>query len=168
MVLDLKVPHDSSVATLAQTGPVFLSFVYVAIYWNNHHHFFHLVHRVDGLVLWANMHLLFWMSLTPFATAWMGENHFAALPAALYGVSLLMTALAWYALQLAIIRLEGDRSRLARALGLDVKGRLSPALYLLGIAVAFFDPRVACAFYVIVAVIWLVPDRRVERAVPNG
>ena len=172
MVLDLKVPHDPSLAALAETGPVFLSyvlsFIYVAIYWNNHHHFFHLVHRVDGLVLWANMHLLFWISLTPFTTAWMGENHFAALPTALYGVSLLMPALAWHGMLRSVLRLEGKDSKLAQAIGRDIKGNLTPPLYLVGVAAAFVDPRIACAFYALVAVIWLVPDRRIERAMPRG
>jgi uncharacterized membrane protein len=147
--------------------PVFLSyvlsFVYVGIYWNNHHHLFYLVRRADGAMLWANLHLLFWLSLIPFATSWMGENHFAPLPTALYGIALLMPAVAWQILQFAILRSHGRDSPLARALGRDLKGKLSPVLYLAGILLAFADARVAGALYVLVAMIWLVPDRRIER-----
>ena len=169
MVLDLKVPQEPTLAALSQVTPFFLcyvlSFVYVAIYWNNHHHFFHLVHRVSGPLLWANMHLLFWLSLIPFATAWMGENHFATIPTALYGVSLLMPALAWYGMQLAIIATRADDAHLARAIGADIKGKISPPLYLAGILAAFLDPRLSWAIYVVVAMMWIVPDRRIERAV---
>jgi uncharacterized membrane protein len=169
MVLELKVPHDPSLGGLAAVTPVFLtyvlSFVYVSIYWNNHHHFFHLVRHVDGVVLWANMNLLFWLSLVPFATGWMGENHFAPVPTAAYGVAMLMPALAWYGLQLAIIRRQHDDSMLARAIGRDLKGKASPVLYVAGILFAFFDPRIADAIYVLVALMWLIPDRRIERAV---
>jgi uncharacterized membrane protein len=154
MVLELKVPHDPSLGGLAAVTPVFLtyvlSFVYVSIYWNNHHHFFHLVRHVDGVVLWANMNLLFWLSLVPFATGWMGENHFAPVPTAAYGVAMLMPALAWYGLQLAIIRRQHDDSMLARAIGRDLKGKASPVLYVAGILFAFFDPRIADAIYVLV------------------
>jgi uncharacterized membrane protein len=167
MVLELKVPHGADLAALAGVTPVFLSyvlsFVYVGIYWNNHHHLFYLVRRADGAMLWANLHLLFWLSLIPFATAWMGENHFAPLPTALYGFALLMPAVAWQILQFAILRSHGRDSPLARALGRDLKGKLSPVLYLAGILLAFADARVAGALYVLVAVIWLVPDRRIER-----
>ena len=164
MVLELKVPHDPSLGALAGVAPVFLSYVlsflYLAIYWNNHHHFFHLVRRVDGIMLWANMHLLFWLSLIPFATGWMGENHFAPLPTALYGVSLLMPALAWQWMQWAIIR---GHSTLARAVGRDIKGKLSLLLYAAGIGLAFVDTRIAGATYLLVALLWLIPDRRIER-----
>jgi len=150
-------------------APVFLSyvmsFIYISIYWNNHHHFFHLVRRVDGLMLWANLHLLFWLSLVPFTTSWMGENDFAAVPTALYGVSLLMPALAWRGLQFAIIRRQGPESALAQAIGRDRKGKLSPLLYALGILFAFVDSRIAGALYLLVALLWLVPDRRIERVV---
>ena len=169
MVLELKVPHDPSLGGLAAVTPVFLtyvlSFVYVSIYWNNHHHFFHLVRHVDGVVLWANMNLLFWLSLVPFATGWMGDNHFAPVPTAAYGVAMLMPALAWYGLQLAIIRRQHDDSMLARAIGRDLKGKASPVLYVAGILFAFFDPPIADAIYVLVALMWLIPDRRIERAV---
>jgi len=167
MVLELKVPHGADLAALAGVTSVFLSYVlslvYVGIYWNNHHHLFHLVRRVDGAMLWANLHLLFWLSLIPFATAWMGENDFAPLPTALYGIALLMPAVAWQILQFAILRSHGRDSPLARALGRDLKGKLSPVLYLAGILLAFADARVAGALYVLVAMIWLVPDRRIER-----
>ena len=169
MVLELKVPHGPSLHDLATVAPVFLSyvmsFIYISIYWNNHHHFFHLVRRVDGLMLWANLHLLFWLSLVPFTTSWMGENDFAAVPTALYGVSLLMPALAWRGLQFAIIRRQGPESALAQAIGRDRKGKLSPLLYALGILFAFVDSRIAGALYLLVALLWLVPDRRIERVV---
>jgi uncharacterized membrane protein len=169
MVLELKVPHEPSLAALIPVAPVFLSyvlsFVYVAIYWNNHHHFFHLVRRVDGMMLWANMHLLFWLSLIPFATGWMGENHFAPLPTAVYGVSLLMPALAWQWMQWAIIRGHGPDSPLALAIGRDLKGKLSPLLYTVGAGLAFVDTRIAGAIYLLVTLLWLIPDRRVERMV---
>src|SRR5437868_4074588 len=141
MVLELKVPHGADWSALTAVLPVFLtyvlSFVYLAIYWNNHHHLMHLVERVDGTILWANMHLLFWLSLLPFATGWMGENNFARFPTALYGVALFMPAIAYYLLQLAIIRHQGAQGALAKALGADLKGKISPALYLLAIGVAF-------------------------------
>jgi uncharacterized membrane protein len=169
MVLELKVPHEPNLTALAAVAPVFLSYVlsflYLAIYWNNHHHFFHLVRRVDGMMLWANLHLLFWLSLIPFATGWMGENHFAPLPTALYGFSLLMPALAWQWLQRAIIRGHGRDSSLARAVGHDAKGKLSLLLYAGGIGLSFVDTRIAGAVYVLVALLWLIPDRRIERVV---
>ena len=168
MVLELKVPHDTSLGALSATLPVFLSyllsFVYVAIYSTNHHHFFHLVHSVDGALLWANLHLLFWLSLVPFTTGWMGENNFAPLPTAAYGISLLMPALAWQVMQWRIIRTQGRASAIAHAIGRDLKGKISPVLYLVGIALAFVDARVACAMYLLVALMWLIPDRRIERA----
>lgn len=169
MVLELKAPHDASLAALRETVPVFLiyvlSFVYVAIYWNNHHHFFALVRRVHGGVLWANLHLLFWLSLVPFATSWMGEHDTAPIPTALYGVSLLMPAIAWDIMQTVIIRAQGSHSRLKRAIGSDIKGKISPVLYLSGIGLAFVDTRISDALYVLVALLWLIPDRRVERLV---
>ncbi len=168
MVLELKVPHGAGFDDLAGLLPVFLSyvlsFVYVAIYWNNHHHMLYTVSRVDGLILWANTHLLFWLSLVPFATAWMGENHFATLPTAVYGVALLMPAIAYYLLQRAILRREGQASTLAKALGRDIKGKISPFLYLAAIVLAFVNPLIAGVIYVFVAVMWLIPDRRIERA----
>ena len=169
MVLELKVPHGASLDDLAAVAPIFLSyvmsFIYISIYWNNHHHFLHLVRRVDGLMLWANLHLLFWLSLVPFTTGWMGENDFAPVPTALYGVSLLMPAFAWQGLQYAIIRSQGPESALAQAIGRDLKGKLSPLLYGLGILFAFVDTRIAGTLYVLVALLWLIPDRRIERAV---
>jgi len=168
MVLELKVPHGSSLEDLAGVLPTFLSyvlsFVYVAIYWNNHHHLLYTVNRVDGLILWANTHLLFWLSLVPFATAWMGENHFEKLPTAVYGVALLMPALAYPLLQKAILRREGNDSTLAVALGRDIKGKISPILYAAAIALSFVSPLLAGIIYVSVAVMWLIPDRRIERA----
>ena len=169
MVLELRVPKVASLNALGAVAPVFLSyvlsFVYVGIYWNNHHHFFHLVRHVDGVMLWANMHLLFWLSLIPFATGWMGENHFAPVPTALYGIALLMPALAWAGLQWAILRKEGRDSALARAIGRDIKGKLSPLFYLAGILLALVDPRIAGAIYVLVALLWFIPDRRIEKGV---
>jgi uncharacterized membrane protein len=168
MVLELKVPHGAGFAVLRPLLPVLLSyvlsFVYLAIYWNNHHHMLHTVHRVTGPILWANMHLLFWLSLIPFTTGWMGENHFAAAPAALYGVVLLMAAIAYFILQQLIIRSQGPESLLRRAVGGDWKGKASPILYAIAIATAFWSHGVSQAIYVLVALIWLVPDRRIERA----
>jgi uncharacterized membrane protein len=169
MVLELKVPHSADWSALTTLVPVFLtyvlSFVYIAIYWNNHHHLMHTVERVNGTILWANMHLLFWLSLLPFATGWMGENHFAQLPTALYGVALLMPAIAYYVLQITIIRHQGARGTLAKALGSDFKGRVSPILYLAAIGLAFVLPWTSHAIYVLVALMWLVPDRRIESAI---
>jgi uncharacterized membrane protein len=166
MVLELKVPHGASWSTLAGVLPNFisyvLSFIYLAIYWNNHHHLIHTVTRVDGAILWANSHLLFWLSLIPAATAWMGENLLAPLPTAVYGVVLLMPAIAYYLLQRTIVRKQGAHSMLASALGSDMKGKLSPVLYIAGIALAFIAPWLSILIYVSVAVIWLVPDRRIE------
>jgi uncharacterized membrane protein len=168
MVLELKVPHGESLESLRPLLPVFLSyvlsFVYVGIYWNNHHHMLHASTKVSGSVLWANLHLLFWLSLFPFATGWMGENHFSAWPSALYGVVLLMAACAYWVLQQAIIAVEGPESLLKTALGRDWKGRISPLLYLLAIASTFWLPWIALLVYVLVALMWLVPDRRIERA----
>jgi uncharacterized membrane protein len=169
MVLELKQPEGADFASLKPLSPVFLSyvlsFVYVGIYWNNHHHLFHATRRVNGQILWANLHLLFWISLFPFATAWLGENHVrAAAPTALYGFVLLMAAIAWYVLQSAIIADEGPDSVLAGALGRDWKGKLSPVIYLSAMALAFVRPWISIALYAFVAVLWLVPDRRIERA----
>jgi uncharacterized membrane protein len=172
MVLELKVPHDPSFAALGKLAPVFfgyvLSFVYVAIYWVNHHHMLHTVHRVTGGILWANMHLLFWLSLVPFTTGWMGENHFAALPTALYGLSLLMPAVAYTILQMVIIHAEGRDSVLAEAVGPDWKGKASVLAYIAAIPLAFVSPWLSCALFVAVAVTWLVPDRRIERKFPSA
>jgi len=172
MVLELKAPHDSSFTALEESAPIFLSyvlsFVYVAIYWNNHHHFFHLVSRVDGAVLWANLHLLFWLSLIPFVTSWLGPFYASSIPAAVYGVVLLLAALAWFIMQRAILRLHGDDSALAHALGPDLKGKISPFLYIAGILLAFIDARIADVIYVLVALMWLVPDRRIEREIGRG
>ena len=169
MVLELKVPHGAEWAALTKLVPVFLSyvlsFIYIAIYWNNHHHLMHTVTRVNGLILWANTHLLFWLSLIPFATGWMGENHFAPLPTAVYGAALLMPALAYYLLQLAIIRTQGANSSLAKLLGNDVKGKISPVLYVTAIALAFVSPWISCGIYVLVALMWLIPDSRIEKAI---
>ncbi len=168
MVLELKVPHDVTLAALEPVLPVFLSyvlsFIYVGIYWNNHHHLLHAAKQVSAGVLWANLYLLFWLSLFPFSTAWMGENHVAPTPAAVYGFVLLMAAIAYYVLQSAIISDEGRDSLLASALGRDWKGKLSPALYLAAIPLAFVSPWIANGLYVSVALLWLIPDRRIERA----
>jgi uncharacterized membrane protein len=167
MVLELKVPHQGSLEALAIVGPVLmcyvLSFIYVAIYWNNHHHMFHAVRKVDGAVLWANMHLLFWLSLVPFMTTWIGENHFAALPIALYGVVLLMAGAAYYILERCLLRIHDRDSPLTIALGERTKDKMSIVLYLLAIALAFVNRWFAIAIYVLVALLWLVPDRRIER-----
>jgi uncharacterized membrane protein len=167
MVLELHVPHGTDWEALVGVAPSFLtyvlSFVYVAIYWNNHHHLLHTVGRVDGLILWANSHLLFWLSIIPAATAWMGQNLSASLPAAVYGAALLMPAIAYYILQKTIIRQQGSHSVLAKALGSDVKGKLSPVLYVAGIALAFVSTWLSIALYALVAVMWLVPDRRIEK-----
>jgi uncharacterized membrane protein len=168
MVLELKVPHGADWSDLVAITPVFLSyvlsFVYVAIYWNNHHHLLHTSERVDSTILWANMNLLFWLSLIPFATAWMGENHFAPLPTALYGLALLMPAMAYFLLQKAIIRRHGAEGVLARALGTDFKGKISLVLYLVAIGTAFVATWVSHLIYVAVALMWLMPDRRIENA----
>jgi uncharacterized membrane protein len=172
MVLEMKVPHGATLETLVPLLPVFLSyvlsFVYIGICWNNHHHMLHTCNRVTGSILWGNLHLLFWLSLFPFATGWMGENHFAALPSALYGVVLLAAAVAYFILQQAIIASQGSGSALKTAIGRDWKGKLSPVLYMCGIVSTFFWPWLAQALYVAVAVMWLVPDRRIERALHSN
>jgi uncharacterized membrane protein len=169
MVLELKVPHGATLDVLLPLLPVFfsyaLSFLYVGIYWNNHHHMLHAVQHIGAGVMWANLHLLFWLSLLPFVTGWAGENHFAALPMACYGVVLLMAALAYFVLQQQIIRHQGADSLLRKAIGKDLKGRLSPLLYVIAIAAVAISPWISAALYVLVALIWLVPDRRIERAI---
>jgi uncharacterized membrane protein len=167
MVLELKVPHGVEPAALKPLLPVFLSyvlsFIYVGIYWNNHHHMFHSTRHVNGAILWANLHLLFWLSLFPFTTGWLGENHLAAVPAAVYGGVLLMAAIAYYILQRTIIAEQGPDSLLASAIGPDWKGKLSPILYLLGMLLALKSPGAASSVYAFVALVWLIPDRRIER-----
>ena len=167
MVLELKVPHAAELDALKEKLPVFssyvLSFIYVGIYWNNHHHMFQSTKHVTGGILWANLHLLFWLSLFPFTTGWMGENHLAPTPTAVYGFVLLMAAIAYYILQRTIIAQQGKNSLLAAAIGTDWKGKLSPALYLSAVPLAFVSPWIASGLYVFVALLWLVPDRRIER-----
>ena len=167
MVLELKVPHAAELAALKPVLPVLLSyvlsFIYLGIYWNNHHHLFQATEEVSGGILWANLHLLFWLSLFPFTTAWMGENHLAAIPTAIYGFVLLMAAIAYYVLQRAIIAREGHESLLAQAIGKDWKGKLSPLLYLAAIPLAFVSSWIASALYVFAALLWLIPDPRIER-----
>jgi uncharacterized membrane protein len=167
MVLELKVPHGADFSALRPLIPVLLSyvlsFIYLGIYWNNHHHMMHVVHRVSGGVLWANLLLLFWLSLVPFVTGWMGENHFAPAPMALYGVVLLMAAVSYTLLVRATLKVEGPDSLLGRAIGLDRKGKISMLLYVIGIAASFYSSWLSGAMYVAVAMIWLIPDRRIER-----
>lgn len=167
MVLEMHPPHEVTLQSLLALWPVFvsyvLSFIYVGIYWNNHHHFAHLVHEVTGGILWANLGLLFFLSLVPFTTAWAGENGFAPLPTALYGVSLLACALAWSVLQITIVHAQGKASEMKKMLGADWKGKVSSLLYLAGIVLAFVAPLVSYLLYAFVAALWLVPDRRVER-----
>ena len=171
MVLELKTPEGHDWPALHSLARVFsayvLSFVYLGIYWNNHHHMLHAARKVSGPVLWANLHLLFWLSLLPFATGWMGENHFAAMPSALYGVVLLMAAIAYWMLQQTLIALEGPGSTLKTAVGSDWKGKLSPLAYLVGIASTFWVPWVAQVVYVFMALVWLVPDRRIEHVLQH-
>ncbi|SRR5579871_4188874 len=168
MVLDFKTPRDVTVRALADLAPLFavyiLSFVYLGIYWVNHHHLFHAATRISGGVLWANLHLLFWLSLVPFVTGWMAENSTAALPTAVYSTVLLCDALAWTVMKNALVRLEGVHSRLGRAVGRDIKGRISLALYVSAIALAFVRPWIGQALVAVVALMWLVPDRRIEAA----
>lgn len=172
MVLELKVPHSTEISALLALWPVFLtyvlSFIYLGIYWNNHHHLFHTVKKVSGAMLWANLHLLFWLSLVPFVTGWMGENHFAAAAVALYGVVLLMAAIAYWILQSTILRAQGGDSSLRLALGGDFKGKVSPLLYLVAIVCAFHVPEISEALYALVALMWLIPDRRIERMLTAG
>ena len=167
-VLGLRVPPGSELTALRPLAPVLLSYIlsftYLGIYWNNHHYMLHVTHRVTAAILWANLHLLFWLSLVPFATGWMGENHFAVVPTALYGTVLLMAGIAYLILQRAILRAEGPHSVLAAAVGRDAKGKLSTLLYLLAIGTAFIHPQIADGVYVLGALTWLLPDRRIERA----
>jgi uncharacterized membrane protein len=171
LVLELRVPQGSGFGSLRPLLPVFLSyllsFIYLGIYWNNHHHLLHTASRVSAGILWANLHLLFWLSLIPFVTGWMGQNHFAAPPTALYGVILLMAAVAYWLLQRNILASQGPHSRLAEAIGRDLKGKLSPVLYAIAIPSAFASRWLAGGLYVLVALIWLVPDRRIERALAS-
>jgi uncharacterized membrane protein len=168
MVLEMKAPHGASLADLWPLLPVFLSyvlsFVYLGIYWNNHHHMLHVTERVNGAILWANLHLLFWLSLIPFVTGWMGENNFGPAPTALYGVVLLAAAIAYWILQRVIIAEQGESSLLATAVGGDLKGKLSPLLYAIAIPAAFLHQWISGGIYVLVALIWLIPDRRIKRA----
>jgi len=166
MVLEIKVPHGNDFEALKPLIPVvisyILSFIYIGIYWNNHHHMMHTVKHVSGGILWANLHLLFWLSLVPFTTGWIGENHFAPIPMAVYGIVLLMAAVAYFILQTTIIRAQGERSLLERAVGNDIKGKMSPIIYSLAIASNFISQWVSGALYVLVALIWLIPDKRIE------
>lgn len=169
MVLELKVPHGETVAALLPLLPVLLSyvlsFIYLGIYWNNHHHMLHASRSVSGSVLWANLHLLFWLSLIPFTTGWLGENHLASWPAAAYGFVLLMAAIAYWILEQRMIAAQSEDSVLKSAIGKDWKGKLSPLAYLSGIALSFISPELAISLYVLVALVWVIPDRRIERAV---
>ncbi|MEO5805881.1 TMEM175 family protein [Devosia sp.] len=166
MVLELKVPHSPTLEALAELLPVFLSyvlsFIFVGIYWNNHHHMLHTVTRVNGAILWANLHLLFWLSLIPFTAGWMGENHFETLPVALYGFVMMMAGIAYPILQQVIIASQGPHSKLKIAIGGDWKGRASGGIILVGIVTAFFNTWLACAIYAVIAVLWFIPDRRIE------
>jgi uncharacterized membrane protein len=171
MVLEMKIPHGNTLAVLVPILPIFLgyilSFVYLAIYWNNHHHMLHTLRKVTGSVLWANLHLLFWLSLFPFATGWMSENHFAPLPSLLYGVVLLMAAVAYFILQGCIIAVEGPDSALKKAIGRDWKGKISVTAYVIALCVALKWAWIARSIYILVALIWLIPDRRIERTLRN-
>ena len=171
MVLEIKVPDGYDFASLQKIFPIFLSymlsFIYIGIYWNNHHHMLHSMTKVNGKILWANLHLLFWLSLVPVATGWIGESHFAKLPMALYGFILLMAGTAYYILQSIIVQSQGKNSLLKKSIGKDYKGNASPLLYIIGIAFSFYSEWLAGAVYVFVALMWLVPDRRIERVVAN-
>jgi uncharacterized membrane protein len=168
MVLELKVPHGADLAALMHLAPVLLSyalsFIYLGIYWNNHHHLFQAVHQVNGQILWANLHLLFWLSLIPFVTAWVGETHFAALPVAIYGVVFLLAAIAYFILTQVLIAHHGKDSTLAIAIGRDKKGKVSLVIYALAVGLAAINSGLAFGLYILVAIIWLIPDRRIERA----
>ena len=167
MVLELKVPHAETFEDLKELIPVFISyvmsFIYMGIYWNNHHHLLHMVDRVTGGILWANLHLLFWLSLTPFASGWVGENHFAAAPMAFYGFVLLMSGVAYFILQHCIRATQGEDSTLAKIMGTDIKGKISPVLYLIAIPASFFSAWISGGIYIFVALMWLIPDRRIEK-----
>ncbi len=172
MVLEFKVPHGTDMSALRPLIPTFLSYVlsliYIGIHWNNHHYLLAVTERVSGAILWANTHLLFWLSLIPITTAWMGENHFAPAPTAVYGIVLLAAAIAYGILQHMILHIEGPKSLLASALGRDIKGKVSPALYFCAVVFAFWKPWIAEIFYVLVAFMWLVPDRRIERSIVSS
>ena len=167
MVLEMKVPHSDTLEELKKLLPVFisyiLSFVYIGIYWNNHHHLMHVTHKINGKIMWANSHLLFWLSLMPFASGWMGENHFTTLPTALFGVILLMAGVAYYILTQCLIKLHGKDSTLAKAVGNDAKGIISVIVYAFGIGLAFFNAWISFALYSMIAILWLVPDKRIEK-----
>jgi len=167
MVLEIKVPHGADLVALRPLIPIFLSyvlsFIYLGIYWNNHHHLLQAARHINGRILWANLHLLFWLSLVPFVTGWMGENHFAALPVALYGTVLLLSAIAYYILSQNLVSHHGQDSTLAKAVGKDFKGKISVVFYAVAIPLAFVNSWVACIFYIIVAIMWLIPDRRIEK-----
>lgn len=167
MVLELKVPHSADLSALVPLIPVFfsyvISFTYIAIYWNNHHHLLHAVQKVNGPILWANMHLLFWLSLIPFVTGWMGENHFAEWPVLLYGSNLLFAAIAYYILVRTLIAHHGKESALAHAIGSDFKGKISVVIYIAGMAIAFFSTSIAMVLYTLTAILWLIPDKRIEK-----
>ena len=169
MVLELKAPHGTELSALVPVIPIFLSyvisFIYVGIYWNNHHHMMHAVQHINGKALWANLHLLFWLSLIPFVTAWVNENHFEAVPVALYGAILLMSGVAYYILERTLIAHHGPDSALARAMGSDYKGIASVVIYAAAIALAFVNPWISCGLYVLVAAMWFIPDRRIEKTV---
>jgi uncharacterized membrane protein len=169
MVLELKAPHGTELSALVPVVPIFLSyvisFIYVGIYWNNHHHMMHAVQHINGKALWANLHLLFWLSLIPFVTAWVNENHFEAVPVALYGAILLMSGVAYYILERTLIAHHGPDSALARAMGSDYKGIASVVIYAAAIALAFVNPWISCGLYVLVAAMWFIPDRRIEKTV---
>ena len=172
MVLGLQVPTGSDITVLKPLLPVFLtyalSFIYIGIYWNNHHHLLKAAHKVNGAMMWANLHLLFWLSLFPFVTGWMGENHFTTAPTAIYGTVMLLAAIAYYILQSIILAQQGPDSKLAKSIGRDFKGKVSPVLYATAIGMAFFQPWISCAIYVFVALLWLVPDRRIARVVEES
>jgi uncharacterized membrane protein len=172
MVLELHAPHGAAFTDLKPLTPIFfsyaLSFIYIGIYWNNHHHMFQVTQQVTGAILWANLHLLFWLSLVPFVTAWLGENHFSARPAALYGLVLLMAGVAYVILQAAILRAPGGNKVLAEAIGRDVKGKSSAVFYAVAIAASFYNAKVACGIYVFVALMWLVPDPRIEKKIVHA
>ena len=172
MVLELKVPHSADWESLKPLFPVFLtyilSFIYIGIYWNNHHHLLQAAKQINGKILWANLHLLFWLSLIPFVTGWMGENHFAPLPTAVYGIILLAASIAYYILQTLIVAEQGAESKIKTALGNDVKGKLSPLIYIAAIPLSFVNHWIANGLYVLMALIWLVPDRRIESKINSG
>lgn len=169
MVLEMKVPHGDDWAALQPLYPVFLSyvlsFIYIAIYWNNHHHLMQVTHKIDGKIMWANNHLLFWLSLMPFASGWMGENHFTALPTAVFGIVLFMAGVAYYILEQLLLRLHGNESTMARALGTDLKGKLSVVIYAVAIGAAFLHTWISLSLYTLVAIIWLIPDKRIENKI---